>query len=122
MTSHHRSDTASQPFFFHGGEQEIIRWCQIRKIWRVMIDLPIQSHCHAQQPLQPQSCVQENCPGETGLPSSAFQVVSEISLVLLFKILNYLSGVGLRRKQCSKYQERLNLMHAMFHCCDTTPY
>ena len=32
-------------------------------------DEPVQSHSHAQQPLQTQSCVQEHCPGETGLPS-----------------------------------------------------
>ena len=35
---------------------------------------------HTQQPLQPQACVQEHCPGETGLPSSVFQTVSEMSL------------------------------------------
>ena len=65
-------------------------------------DQPVQSHSHAQQPLQPQTCVQEHCPGETGLPSSVFQAVSKISLVLLFKVLNYLSRVGLAgRKQCS---------------------
>ena len=38
-------------------------------------DQPIQSHSHAQQPLQPQICVQEHCPGEKGLPSSVFQAV-----------------------------------------------
>ena len=41
--------------FFHVGEQKIIRWCQMS---------------HTQQPLQPQTCVQEHCPGETGHPSS----------------------------------------------------
>ena len=35
-------------------------------------DQPVQSHSHAQQPLQPQTCVQKHCPGETGLPSSVF--------------------------------------------------
>ena len=30
-------------------------------------DQPVQSHSHAQQPLQQQTCVQENYPGETGL-------------------------------------------------------
>ena len=30
-------------------------------------DQLVQSHSHAQQPLKP--CVQEHCPGETGLPS-----------------------------------------------------
>ena len=33
-------------------------------------DQPVQCHSHVQQPLQPQTCVQEHCPGETGLPSS----------------------------------------------------
>ena len=37
----------------------------------------VQSNSRAQQPLQPQTCVQEHCPGETGLPSSVFQAVSE---------------------------------------------
>ena len=35
-------------------------------------DQPVQSHSHAQQPLQPQTRVQEHCPGETGLPLSIF--------------------------------------------------
>ena len=33
--------------------------------------------------------------GETGLPSSVFQAIHEMSLLLLFKVLNYLSSVGL---------------------------
>ena len=65
-------------------------------------DQPVQSHSHAQQPLQPHTCVQEHCSGETGLPSSVFQAISEMSLVLLFKVLNCLSSVSLpERKQCS---------------------
>ena len=36
-------------------------------------DQPVQSHSHTQQPLQQQTCVQEHCPGETGLPSSVVQ-------------------------------------------------
>ena len=64
---------------------------------------PIQSHSHAQQPLQPQTCVQEHCPGETDLPSSVFQAVSETSLVLLSKSwIAYPASAGLSgRKQCS---------------------
>ena len=58
-------------------------------------DQSVQSHSHAQLPLQPQTCVQERCPGETKLASSVFQAVSEMALVLLFKVLNYLSSVGL---------------------------
>ena len=33
-------------------------------------DQSVQSHSHVQQPMQPQACVQEHCPGKTGLPSS----------------------------------------------------
>ena len=44
---------------------------------------------YAQQPLQPHACVQEHCPGKTGLTSSVSQAVHEMSLVLLFKVLNY---------------------------------
>ena len=58
-------------------------------------DQPVQRHSRAQQPLEPQTCVQEHCPSETGLPSSVSQAVSEMSLVLLFKVLNYLSSVDL---------------------------
>ena len=35
-------------------------------------DQPVQSHSHTQQPLQPQTCVQEHCPGETGIPNVSF--------------------------------------------------
>ena len=38
-------------------------------------DQPVQSHSRLQQPLQPQSCVQEHCPGGTGLPLSVFHTV-----------------------------------------------
>ena len=62
-------------------------------------DQPVQSHSHTQQPLQPRTCVQEHCPGETGLPSSVFQAVYKRSLVLLFKVLNNLSSVYLETMQ-----------------------
>ena len=58
-------------------------------------DQPVQSHTHTQQPLQPQTCAQEHCPGERGPTPSVFQAVHEMSLVLLFKVLNYLSSVDL---------------------------
>ena len=35
-------------------------------------DQPVQSHSHVEHPLQKQTCVQEHCAGETGLPSSVF--------------------------------------------------
>ena len=56
---------------------------------------PVQSHSHAQQPLQAQICVQEHCPGETGLHSSVFPEYPEMSLVLFFRVLNYLLSMGL---------------------------
>ena len=55
-------------WFFHVGEQKMVRWCQIRRIMEG--DQPVKSHSYAQQPLQSQICVQEHCPGETGLPST----------------------------------------------------
>ena len=65
-------------------------------------DQPVQSHSHTQQPVQPLTRMQEHCPGETELPSSVFQAIYKMSLLLLFIVLNYLSSVGLsRRKQCS---------------------
>ena len=45
---HYQSDTASQPSFFHVGEQKIVRWCQIRRIWIFSIHILL---IHAQQPL-----------------------------------------------------------------------
>ena len=55
-------------------------------------DQPVQSHSHTQQPLQPLTCVQEHCPGETGLPLSVFQAISEMSQIPL-QVLNYLYPV-----------------------------
>ena len=76
--------------FFHVGKQEIV------------IMVPNQENMEGDLPVQPQTCVQEHCPGEIGLPSSVFQAISEMSLVLLFKALNSLSSVGFPgRKQCS---------------------
>ena len=121
-----QSDTASQPsggFSCWGTENSQM----VPNQQNIEGDQPVESHSHAQQPLQPQTCVQEHCPGETGLPSSVFQAAHKMSLVLLFKVLNYLStcSVGLHvsgKKQCSKYRKRMNLMHATFHCCRSTPF
>ena len=45
-----------------------------------------------------------------------------VCIVVLLRVLNYLTSVGLSgRNQCSSYQKRLNLMHAKFHSCGTTP-
>ena len=83
---------------------------------------PVQSHNHAQQPLQPQTCVQEHCPGETGLPLSVFQAGFEISLVLLSKVLNYKYPVWVYLEGNNVVSiGKVNLMHAKFHCFSTTP-
>ena len=87
-------------------------------------DQPVQRHRHAKQPLQPQTFVQEHCAGETGLPSSVFQAVHEMCLVLFLQspeflihaVWVYLEG----NNAVSIHQEWLNLMHAKFHCCGTT--
>ena len=57
-------------------------------------DQPVQSHSHAQQPLQPLTYVQEHCPGETGHPTSVSRSFWNVSNTI-FKVLNYLSTVGL---------------------------
>ena len=62
-------------------------------------DQPVQSHSQPQQPLQPQTCVWDHCPGETGLRQFS-RPFWNVSPILLFKVLNYLSSVGLSgRKQ-----------------------
>ena len=80
----HWSDTASQPSVFHVGEQKIVREVPNQKIMEG--DQPVQSHSYAQQPLQPQTCVQEHCPGETGFPASVFQAINEMCMLLYIYI------------------------------------
>ena len=88
--------------FFHVEEQKIVRFPQNKE--NVEGDQPVQTQSFTEHPLQPQTCVQEHCHGETRLPSSVFQAISEMSLVLLFKVLNDLFGVGVSgRRRCSKY-------------------
>ena len=53
--------------FFHVGEQKIK---MVPNQDNMEGDQPVQSHSHAQQPLQPQTCVQAHCPDKTGLPLS----------------------------------------------------
>ena len=84
-------------------------------------DQPVQSHSHAQQPLQPQTCVQEHCPGETGLPLSILQAVHEISLVLLFKVLKYLASVGSSGREILLLVSGKVEFKSFIHCCDTIP-
>ena len=55
--------------FFHVWGQKIVRWCQIRRIQRVINQFKV-TVTHSSH-LQPQTCV--HCTGETGLPSSVFR-------------------------------------------------
>ena len=66
-------------------------------------DQPVQSHSHTQQPLQSKTCVQEHCPGETGLSSSVSHI-HEMSLVstTTFQSPKLLIWCGfIWKKQCS---------------------
>ena len=63
---------SSQMSFMLGNRNSQI-WYRVRRIWEG--DQPVQSNNYAQQPLQPQTCVQEHSPGETRLSSSVYQAV-----------------------------------------------
>ena len=90
---HHRSDTASQPSVFHVGEHKI----DGAKSGEYGGWSPVQSHSHAQQPLQSQLvCRSIVLVKQDSLHQFSRLFTIYISLVLLFKVLNYLSG----RKQC----------------------
>ena len=65
---HCRSDTASQPSVFSCWGTENNQMVPNQD--NMEGDQPVQSHSHAQQPLQPQTCVQAHCPDKTGLPLS----------------------------------------------------
>ena len=73
-------------------------------------DQPVQTHSHTHQPLQPQTFMQEHCLGETVLPSSVFQAVHEMSLVLLFKVIIQCGFI---------WKETYAVMHVKFYCCGT---
>ena len=100
---HQRSDTAFQPSgFFHVREQKIVRWCQIRRMWR-----PGWSTSSKPQSRTAAIAITDMCARELSWWNrtplrSVFQAVHEMFLVLLFKVLNYLSSVDLSgMKQCS---------------------
>ena len=65
-------------YVFHVGEQKNGQMVPNQE--NMEGDQPVQRHSHTQQPLQRQTCVQEHCPGETGLPSF-FQAVWTSALV-----------------------------------------
>ena len=124
---HHRSNTASHPilglffvfvFFMLGNRKSQM----VPNQENMEGDQPVQSHSHAQQPMQPQTCAQENCPGKTGLPSSVlyrpfWNVSSSTIQRITYPVWVYPEGNNSVRIR----KLRLKLMNAKFHCCGTTP-
>ena len=80
--------------FFMFGEQKIVRWCRIRRIWRMINQFKSHQSC-TQQPLQ---LTIDLCAGALSCwnrtPFVSFSGHFEMSQVLLFKVLNYLSSLG----------------------------
>ena len=64
---------ASQ-MFFHIWEQKKVTVPNPKNMgrWSTVKATVVQGYSLSQQPLQPQTCVQEHCPGETGPLSSVF--------------------------------------------------
>ena len=82
---HHRSDNASQPsFFFHVGVQKIVKWCQIRRIWRVInqFNATVTHSSHCNHRLVRKSIVLYSL-------RRFSKPFTKMSLVLLFKVLTY---------------------------------
>ena len=79
--------------FFHVGEQKIVRWCQIRGPWRVINQFKAtvtpSSHCNHRLVCRSIVLVKQDSLCQFSRP------INVLSLVLLFKVLNYLSSVGL---------------------------
>ena len=93
---HHQSNTASQPsVFFHVGEQKVVRWCQIRGPWRVInqfkatVTVTHSSHCNHRLVCRSTVLVKQDSLCQFSRP------INVLSLALLFRVLNYLSSVGL---------------------------
>ena len=61
---------------FHVGEQKIVRWCQIRRIWSVITQFKATVMQHSNYNHR-HNCVQD-CPGEKALALSVFHAVSEM--------------------------------------------
>ena len=100
---HHRSDTASQPSVFDVGEQKIVRWHQIRRIWRMINQIKAtvkhSSHCNHRCGCRSIVLVKQD-----SLHHQFFRPLWNDSSTPSQKVLNYLSSVGLSgtsRKQCS---------------------
>ena len=121
---HHLSDTASQPSV----------WFSCWGTWNSQM-VPNQENVEGDQPVKFKATVMHSSHcnhrlvhrsivlvKQDSLRHAILQAVHEMSLVLLYKVLNYLSSVGLSgRKHYSWYHERLKLMLAKFYCCGTTP-
>ena len=98
---HHRSDTASLPSVFlcwWTEYSQMIHWCQIRRIWRVINQFKSHGHGTAAIATTDLSAVALSWWNRT--PFVSFPGRFETSTT--FQFLNYLSNVGLsRRKQCT---------------------
>ena len=81
--------------FFHVGEQKLVRWCQIRRIWSVInqFKATVTQTKHCNHRLVCRSIVLSILKQGSLLQFS--RPFHKIPLVLLFKVLNYLSSVGL---------------------------
>ena len=93
---HHWSDTASQPSVFSCWGTENSQMVPSQEIWRVINQfkgtVTHSSHCNHRLV----------CWSIVLVKQDSLRQLSRPSLVLLFKVLNYLSSVGLSgRKQCS---------------------
>ena len=111
-----RPDTASKPCFFHVREQKRVTWCQIRRIWRVVnkFKATFTHSGHYNHRIV--------CRSNVLVKQDSYSLPSRLRNASYYYFSKSYSSVGLSgRKQRSLYQEELNLMHAKFPCCGTTP-
>ena len=103
--------------FFHVGEHKIVRWCQIRRIYRVINQFKItfthSSHCNHRLACRSIVLV---------IQDSLRRFPGDLKcIVLVFESHEVLTQYGFFWKETMEYQESLNLIHTKFHCCGTTP-
>ena len=107
----------SQVCVFLVGEQKIVGWCQIRKIWRWSTSLKPQSctTAIATTDLCARALSWWNRTPFISFPGRSWNVYSTTfvspELLIQWRFI----------WKETMYQERLNLMHARFHCHGTTP-
>ena len=81
--------------FVHVGEQKIVRWCQIRRLWRVInqFKATVTPSSHCSHRLVCRSIVLVKQDSLRQFPGRSTK--ASIQVVLLFNVLYYLSSVGL---------------------------